>query len=233
LGNISIEPTIIGATTIFLPGVAITNAARDILSGDMLSGLARGLEAFMAAIAIALGVGIMLEIAVLSELDFGTEEAVNYPLWMHFVFGVLFTAAFCILFNSPKITMLFVCPISGIAMVIYEEILILGRGQIVACLLGALAVGFLSEFCSRAGKDATTIFIIPCIIPLVPGVLMYQTTYELIMFNFNAALSNGIYAIISAGSIALALVFSATITRVCNMIIQNAKKHMVKAKDLR
>ena len=37
----SISPIVLAATTIFLPGVAITNAARDLLSGDMVSGVAR------------------------------------------------------------------------------------------------------------------------------------------------------------------------------------------------
>lgn len=59
----SLSAVIIGSITIFLPGVAITNAARDLLSGDMLSGMARAAEAFIAAIAIAGGVGIMLKLS--------------------------------------------------------------------------------------------------------------------------------------------------------------------------
>ena len=43
-----------------VPGVAITNAVRDTLNGDYVSGAARALEAFIKALAIALGVGIGL-----------------------------------------------------------------------------------------------------------------------------------------------------------------------------
>jgi uncharacterized membrane protein YjjP (DUF1212 family) len=43
---------IISAVTIFMPGVAITNAARDLLSGDMISGVARATDAMITAIAI-------------------------------------------------------------------------------------------------------------------------------------------------------------------------------------
>lgn len=39
-----------------VPGVAITNAIRDTLQGDYLSGAARTLEAFLAATAVAMGV---------------------------------------------------------------------------------------------------------------------------------------------------------------------------------
>ena len=43
-----------------VPGVAITNAIRDTMSGDFMSGLSRGMEAVFSALAIAFGVGIVL-----------------------------------------------------------------------------------------------------------------------------------------------------------------------------
>lgn len=58
-----IAPVIIGSVTIFLPGVAITNSARDLLSGEMLAGMARGTEAIISAVAIAVGVGIVLQMS--------------------------------------------------------------------------------------------------------------------------------------------------------------------------
>lgn len=53
---------IIGSIMMFLPGVAITNAVRDSLSGDLLSGLARAMEAVLVAVAIACGVGFVLQL---------------------------------------------------------------------------------------------------------------------------------------------------------------------------
>lgn len=56
------ETTIIGAIMPMVPGVAITNAIRDTLQGDYVSGGARILEACMEAVAIAFGacIGILL-----------------------------------------------------------------------------------------------------------------------------------------------------------------------------
>lgn len=56
----NIDKVIIGSIMCLVPGVAITNATRDTMSGDFLSGLSRGMEAIFSAIAIALGVGIIL-----------------------------------------------------------------------------------------------------------------------------------------------------------------------------
>ena len=54
---INTDVTIIGVIMLLVPGVAITNAIRDIIAGDLLAGLARGTEAFLAAAAISSGAG--------------------------------------------------------------------------------------------------------------------------------------------------------------------------------
>ena len=51
---------ILGAVMPLVPGVAITNSFRDILSGHLLSGLARGTEALIIAGAIGLGIALGL-----------------------------------------------------------------------------------------------------------------------------------------------------------------------------
>jgi len=58
----SIEYIIIGAIMPLLPGVALTNAIRDILDGNMLAGSARIMEALLTATAIAAGVGVAMSI---------------------------------------------------------------------------------------------------------------------------------------------------------------------------
>lgn len=55
---------IISSIMILVPGVGITNALRDILSGDYLSGTSRLLEATLIAVCIAIGVGIVLSTSV-------------------------------------------------------------------------------------------------------------------------------------------------------------------------
>jgi uncharacterized membrane protein YjjP (DUF1212 family) len=62
----NLSAVIIGSVMIFLPGVALTNAVRDTLEGDMLSGASKGLEAIIIAISIASGVGVAIKIWTLS-----------------------------------------------------------------------------------------------------------------------------------------------------------------------
>lgn len=58
----NIDMIIIGTLMPYVPGVAITNAVRDILAGDYVSGVMTTAKAIFSAIAIALGVGIVLAI---------------------------------------------------------------------------------------------------------------------------------------------------------------------------
>jgi uncharacterized membrane protein YjjP (DUF1212 family) len=56
---------ILGIVILLVPGVAVTNAARDIIAGDSLSGVVRGTNAFLTALAIALGVASILGMKIL------------------------------------------------------------------------------------------------------------------------------------------------------------------------
>lgn len=56
----SLDHIIIGSIMPLVPGVAITTAIRDTMSGDHLAGLSKGMEAVFSAFAIAIGVGVVL-----------------------------------------------------------------------------------------------------------------------------------------------------------------------------
>lgn len=57
---LSVDHTVVGAIMILVPGVAITNALRDIMGGQLVSGVARTAEALTVAIGVAAGVGLAL-----------------------------------------------------------------------------------------------------------------------------------------------------------------------------
>jgi uncharacterized membrane protein YjjP (DUF1212 family) len=56
-----IDSIIIGSLMPLVPGVAIVNSIRDIISGDFVSGTSRMMEAVLIAVALALGVGTVLQ----------------------------------------------------------------------------------------------------------------------------------------------------------------------------
>ena len=64
--NISndLDTIVIASIMVLVPGVSITNAMRDTLSGDFVSGITRLTEASVIALAIVFGVGLVLNFYV-------------------------------------------------------------------------------------------------------------------------------------------------------------------------
>ena len=62
LPGVTIEPIISGAIMPLLPGLAVTNAMRDTMRGDLVSGGARTIEAILSVMMLAAGIGLMLSI---------------------------------------------------------------------------------------------------------------------------------------------------------------------------
>ena len=56
----NVDKIIIGSIMLLVPGLSITNAIRDTIAGDLLAGTARAVEAFLIAVGIAIGSGIVL-----------------------------------------------------------------------------------------------------------------------------------------------------------------------------
>jgi uncharacterized membrane protein YjjP (DUF1212 family) len=52
----------IGVLMLLVPGIAVTNAIRDTIAGDLVAGVARGADAFMSAAAISVGAGAAYEL---------------------------------------------------------------------------------------------------------------------------------------------------------------------------
>lgn len=57
-----VDNILIGSLMTLVPGVAITNALRDLFGGDLLSGMARTTEAILTAIALGGGIGIAIKL---------------------------------------------------------------------------------------------------------------------------------------------------------------------------
>ena len=208
----TISPVVVAATTLFLPGVAITNAARDLLSGDMVSGVARVAEASITAVAIAGGVGIGIQLWLLGGGEIGHDTMTLFDTPWFLFFGFFATLGFGIIFNAPKKLLLPAAVIGAVGMYLLQG-MTLQYNIIAASFFGTCAIAIMAEIASRAGKDATTIFIIPGIIPFVPGKPLYETMSLMLEGSYTQAISVGTQALIIAGCIAIALVLIATFAR--------------------
>ncbi len=58
----NLDSIIIGALMPLVPGLPLTNAARDIMAGDLIAGVGRGAEATLTALSIATGIAFAISI---------------------------------------------------------------------------------------------------------------------------------------------------------------------------
>jgi uncharacterized membrane protein YjjP (DUF1212 family) len=200
---------ILSAVTIFMPGVAITNAARDMLAGDMLAGVARATDAAITAIAISCGASIIVGIWIVNGGDISGQYS-EFPIYLFPAFGFLLTIGFCLQINAPRRHMVMASVIGGAGMLILVGGPRLGYNTLFTCFVGACIIALLAEFSSRAGRDATTVFIIPGIIPFVPGLGLFESMSSILNNDITMGVEKGASALLAAGSIALALVVVAT-----------------------
>ncbi|MCL1890889.1 MAG: threonine/serine exporter family protein [Coriobacteriia bacterium] len=217
----SLSAMIIGSIIVYLPGVAIVNAVRDLLSGDMLSGVSRTVESLLVAIAIAGGAGMLLRFAPAPlHADVSTQFAVQFQ----FLFALIGTMGIAIMVNIPRRYLLPVGFIAGCGFAVYELMLAAGSSQVMGCFIATCTIALLAEIATRLSKDAATLFIIPAIFPLVPGGLMYKAMTFLLANDTQAALRTGLEALFVAGSIAVALLVIISLTRVISSVYQSARR---------
>ncbi len=83
-----------------------------------------------------------------------------------------------------------------------------------AYFFGALVVAVLSELLALLQKKPATIYLVPGLLPLVPGAGMFQTMQATVEGNLEAALLVGFATLTSAGAIALAIALASSAARI-------------------
>lgn len=134
------------------------------------------------------------------------------PFWLqlfiNIIFAYLASTGFALTINVPR-RVLNLAGISGvISWIIYWLAMAASMGRLLSNLLGSFAIGILGIIFARIKKCPATVFYIPAIVPLVPGVPAYQAVRELTQGNLTGASDSALRVIIVTGSIALGMLLS-------------------------
>lgn len=93
---------------------------------------------------------------------------------------------------------------------------------VLSTFLGAVVVGLYSESLARMLRAPTTVFSVPGIFPLVPGIAVYNTIQYIAHDKLYEAASKGIESISSAGAIAFGILLTSSVFRMFKRL--NKKK---------
>lgn len=132
---------------------------------------------------------------------------------LNFLYSLGATLGFAIVFNVPKKYLLISAIGGALGWIGYTFLGINIDSPVTASFLASTIIGVWGEFLSVREKTPVTLFIIPGIIPLVPGSGMYYTMLAMIEGNFEKAAITGSETLFIAGSIASALIMVSSISR--------------------
>jgi uncharacterized membrane protein YjjB (DUF3815 family) len=123
-----------------------------------------------------------------------------------------------ILFNIDRKKIIW-CGLAGaLGWIVYSLNLSVTGSEVIASFFGAFAVNVYSELMARKIKTPASMFYVPGIFPLVPGITAYSTIITLVQSNFTDGLSKGILTLSIGGAIALGIMLSYTIVRLISNV---------------
>lgn len=143
---------------------------------------------------------------------------IDLPIYLNFLFAFLATVGFAIYFNAPKISLIPSGIVGGIGWILYIFLFNLNDSAVVSTFFAAAFVAFMGEILARKLKKPAIIFTIPGILPLSPGLGIYNTMLYMVQKDFEKGFSKGIDTISIAASIALGILVVTSINSSYNIL---------------
>ena len=206
LGGLHADKIMIGDIMLLIPGIALVTAIRNLLVGDTISGVLRLTESLVLAAALAGGFMIALSLVPPG----GTVTApVSRPL-VELLTGALGSLGFGMVF---RLRARYLAPAVlggllnwGCYLLAYH----LSGELFLSCLLAAALAGVLAELFATRLRAPATLFLVPALIPSIPGSCLYYTMQAAVGGDFATASAQGLltaqWALGIAGGISIVVV---------------------------
>ncbi len=209
--GVNLDMIIIGNIMLMIPGIALTNSIRDMISGDLMTGILRFFEAILLAVSIALGFSFAL--IPLESLIIPSGNYLNSGL-LQLLWALLGSVSFAMIFNVRGRHLL-LSSLGGLYL--WAIYLFLGQfivNEFALYFIAASAATIYAEIFARIMKTPTTLYLVIAVIPLIPGGRLYYTMEhavngEMELFLSSGAATMGLTVAIAAGILFVTSVMSA------------------------
>lgn len=132
-------------------------------------------------------------------------------IFIQIIASFIAVAAFAINIEVPKKYIWIVGCVGMIGWLTYLVGISLKIPETLSYFISALVIAIISIVLSKLLNAVSTIFLIPGILPIVPGVAMYKMIYNLINNNLIESVHYFLQAILITGGIALAIFITESI----------------------
>ncbi len=199
----AVGPAVIGGIYQFLPGRALVSSVSDGLSGAPVSALARGLQAIVVAVGVA--VGVLAALGIVDALDIDLP-AITITPWPAVVTMVAAGVAVGSLAIARQVPVVAVAPVVGLGMVLWLVANDLGTSgnwqRETAVGLAALILGFAGQLLARLQRTIPALYTGVAVLVLVPGTILYSAMLQFAIGENQAGAEQTLQAITVAVAIA-------------------------------
>lgn len=203
----------IGALMSLVPGLLFTNAMRDIIYGDINSGVNRIVQVFLIAVALALGTAAAWNTAQLLWGIPTSLPAIDHSILSQCFFAFIGCIGFIILFNIHGPGSL-LCAMGGfLSWAVYCLTAEASGSDIIGYFWSALFASLYSEIMARVRKYPAISYLVVSVFPMIPGAGVYYSMNYVVRGEMDLFASKGMHTASIAGIMAVGIILGSTVFR--------------------
>lgn len=190
------DAIMIGTIMLLVPGADVGNSMRDLLCGDIASGSMRLIRTLLSSTAIAVGYSIAILLGNALRLLGDYEPAVvagsgvgafsTGMMLLYIIAGLIGTFGYSMTNRVRAIRIPFVLLGGLLTVACWYWVCLFTENLFLSNMAAAMLATLYAEITARLTKAPTTIYLIPAVIPLVPGGRLYYSMLGIVRSDFQS-----------------------------------------------
>jgi uncharacterized membrane protein YjjP (DUF1212 family) len=204
--EVPVHPSLVvaGGIIVLLSGVGIVTAVQDAITGFVVTAAGRTVEVLLLTAGIISGVAMGLLVARRLGIPMSVQPPVQVPAGefpLRTVAAGLGAAAFAVAYRTPRRLLPAAAALGALGYAVSVGILLVLREAPAAAAAAAVAVGLAGHVLALRKKAPPLTLVVPAIVPLLPGLTIYQG----MLLLSDGSSADGLVTLLQAATTALAL----------------------------
>ena len=205
----AISPSLVVASgiVVLLAGLSVVGAAQDAIDGYYVTAGARAFEVLVLTLGIVVGIGAILALAQRSgvSMRITADSQLTTSTVVQVLAAMVVSGAFAVSAYAGPRAAVYSTLTGGLGWLVYLGASSVGMGPVAASSSAALIAGFLSQLVARRLRVPALALNMAGIVPLLPGLAVYQGLFEIVQSTPGAGLSIGLTTLLGAAGVGLGL----------------------------
>jgi uncharacterized membrane protein YjjB (DUF3815 family) len=139
------------------------------------------------------------------------------------LFSTIAAVSFGIMFNIRGVSLIFAGLNAGLGFFFYSITTSYGYESHIGMLVASISMSICAEILARKRKTPASVFLVPALIPVVPGGAIFQFALNLLEGNTELAFTYGIQTMLEAGALAIGIILVSSLTKVIIRMLNKKK----------